>query len=97
MLKIIYAPEAETELIEAASFYAARDLAVRDAFLLAIHEHVVVIQSTPLRYVSVGRGMRRCVVRKFPFIIFFKEQADHIRILAVSHTSRHPAYWRRRI
>lgn len=97
MLKVIYQPDAEAELIEAASFHASRDLAVRDAFLATIHEHVCAMASSPLRFPFAGGQIRRCVVHKYPFVIFFKNHPDHIRILAIAHTSRHPAYWRRRI
>ncbi len=97
MLKVIYQPDAEAELLEAVPFYGSRDEKVEDPFLTAINRHIREIASAPRRFPKVGRGIRRCVVRKYPFIIFFKDHPDHIRILAIAHTSRHPNYWRRRI
>ena len=97
MLKVIYQPDAEAELLEAVPFYGSREEGVEDPFLAAINRHVREIASAPQRFPKVGRDIRRCVVRKYPFIIFFKDHPDHVRILAIAHTSRHPDYWRARI
>jgi toxin ParE1/3/4 len=97
MLRVIYQPDAEAELLEAIPFYGSRDESGEDPFLATINQHVVEISSAPRRFPKVGRDVRRCVVRKYPFIIFFKDHPDHIRILAVAHTSRHSDYWMRRV
>lgn len=96
MRKIIYQPEAEAELLEAVPYYGSTDPNGEDRFLAAVDQHVREIASSPQRFPMVGRAIRRCVVRKYPFIIFFKEHPDHIRILSVAHTSRHPDYWKKR-
>ena len=96
MLKVIYQPEAEAELLEAVPFYGSREEGVEDPFLAAINDHVREIASSPQHFPKVGRDIRRCVVRKYPFILFFKDHPDHVRILAFKHHSRHPAYWRHR-
>jgi toxin ParE1/3/4 len=96
MLKVIYQPDAEAELLEAVPFYGSREEGVEDPFLAAINHHIREIASEPQRFPKVGRDIRRCVVRKYPFIIFFKDHPDHVRILAIAHTSRRPDYWRRR-
>ena len=97
MLRVIYQPDAEAELLEAVLFYGSREEGVEDPFLATINFHVREIASAPQRFPRVGRDIRRCVVRKYPFIIFFKDHPDHVRILAIAHTSRRPYYWRRRI
>ena len=95
MLKVIYQPEAEAELLEAIPFYSPEGDS--DPFLAMINHHIGEIASAPERFPKVGRSIRRSVVRKYPFIIFFKDYPDHVRILAIAHTSRRPEYWRRRI
>jgi toxin ParE1/3/4 len=45
-----------------------------------------------------NRPYRKAVmVRRFPFIIFFEEREDAIRVLAVAHGKRRPGYWLRRM
>jgi toxin ParE1/3/4 len=40
---------------------------------------------------------RQYVVTRFPYVIFYIEYPEFIRILAVAHTSRRPGYWKKRI
>ncbi len=41
---------------------------------------------------------RRFLLRKFPFILIYRERdSGDIQILAAAHTSRKPGYWKRRI
>jgi toxin ParE1/3/4 len=96
MLKVVYRPEAEAEILEAVHFYKSRVDNLGDRFLAAINDHVHDIASAPERFTRIGREVRQCVVRKYPFIIFFSAYQDHVRILAVAHTSRNPHYWKRR-
>jgi hypothetical protein len=37
------------------------------------------------------------VLRRFPFVIIFREAAVRIEILAIAHGRRRPGYWRDRL
>jgi len=39
---------------------------------------------------------RRLLMSRFPYSIIYIIADDEIRIFAVAHHSRHPAYWRKR-
>lgn len=95
MLKVIYRPEAEAEVLAAVRFYRSRVDNLGDRFLGVVHEHILAIASAPERFPKAG-NFRHCVVREFPFVIFFSVHQDCVRILAVAHTSRDPEYWKRR-
>jgi plasmid stabilization system protein ParE len=41
-------------------------------------------------------GMRRFVLKRYPFALVYRETTVEIRVLAVAHTRRKPGYWRRR-
>ena len=45
----------------------------------------------------VDTGIRRCLMRRFPYGIYCRVEADEIRILVVKHHSRHPDYWKERV
>lgn len=52
------------------------------------------IQENPQRGTRFHRTRYRSVlVHRFPYVIFYEELDDHIRILAVAHASRRPGYW----
>lgn len=43
------------------------------------------------------RPFRKAVMtHRFPFVIFFEERQDHVRVLAIAHGKRRPGYWLRR-
>ena len=41
-------------------------------------------------------GIRRYVMKRYPFVIVYRELATEIRVLAVAATRRRPGYWRGR-
>ena len=43
------------------------------------------------------RGVRRKVLRRFPYNLYYVIASDMIRILAVGHQSRRPRYWTDRL
>lgn len=42
------------------------------------------------------RGVRRYAMKRYPFVIVYRELVDEIRVLAVAATKRRPGYWRGR-
>jgi toxin ParE1/3/4 len=52
---------------------------------------------TPKLHAVVLGEVRKAVVRRFPYCIYYREEEAGVRVLAVFHTSRDPAEWERRI
>lgn len=44
-----------------------------------------------------GREIRRFVMPRFPFAVFYYVVDDVVRIVAVAHARRKPGYWRSRL
>jgi toxin ParE1/3/4 len=42
------------------------------------------------------KNIRRCPVRGFPYWVLYSQEVDHLLIVAISHSSRCPGYWRDR-
>ncbi|MSS76216.1 MAG: hypothetical protein EXR90_04935 [Methyloglobulus sp.] len=51
----------------------------------------------PELYRKIHGDVRRILIDRFPFGIFFIENEQHIVILAVLHARRSPAVWKDRI
>ncbi|MEI6506512.1 MAG: type II toxin-antitoxin system RelE/ParE family toxin, partial [Planctomycetota bacterium] len=68
-------------------------------FLTAVREAVRLITQNPGAWQAseYGRNVRRFVMDRFPFTIVYTELADEILIIAISHASREPGYWRTRL
>jgi plasmid stabilization system protein ParE len=50
----------------------------------------------PLKYQELRSGIRRALLRRFPYAIYFAIEGDVVVVLAVLHASRDPAEWQRR-
>jgi hypothetical protein len=55
------------------------------------------IRKNPEMYPRIEPNIRKYVVQKFPFTIFYEIFPHEILILAVGHQKRKPHYWKKRI
>lgn len=51
----------------------------------------------PLQYEVRYRSVRRAVMRRFPYAIFYLFEGESIVVLAVEHQARDPEHWRQRL
>jgi len=93
-MRLIYHPEAEAELIDAAEFYEAKLHGLGSDFLDAVDAAVANVSTDPLRHPTCGQEVRRYLMPRFPYALYYRTTAQEIRILAVKHHSRHPDYWK---
>ena len=95
-MRVVQHPEATTELTEAGRFYEQKVRSLGAQFLDAVDEAVAVIAAAPNRWPVVEDDVRRYLMPRFPYAIYYRALPDEIRILAFKHHSRHPDYWRHR-
>jgi plasmid stabilization system protein ParE len=55
------------------------------------------ISEHPEQFPFFEFGTRRAVLRRFPFVIVFRDTAERVEIIAVAHGRRRPGYWQDRI
>jgi toxin ParE1/3/4 len=94
---VVLHSEARAELDDAVAFYEERREGLGVEFLTVIEKAFERIQENP-KQGSIYRdsGHRKLVVRKFPYVLFFRELSDRIRITAIAHAKRRPGYWKGR-
>lgn len=96
-MRLIYHPDAEAELLEALRSYEAKDRGLGDRFLHEFDAAITSIQASPDRWRVVEHDVRRFLMRRFPYGIYYRAEGDELRILVVKHHSRHPDYWKYRL
>jgi len=94
---IRFTPDADTELAEARQWYAHQRADLDLEFMHSIDDALSRIVANPDLYPIVYRNLRRAVVRRFPFAIFYEVAADEIQIVAVFHSRRDPKRWKSRV
>jgi plasmid stabilization system protein ParE len=96
MKPIIFLPEAEEEMLEAARFYETQTSGLGADFLLEIRRATEGISKNP----GAGRILRgkvhRRLVRRFPYGLLYRVDPNEIVVMAVMHLRRRPGYWRGR-
>jgi plasmid stabilization system protein ParE len=89
-------PEAESEFRVAIAWYERQRKGLGSEFALCIDEAMERIHRNPEGYPQVYKAIRRVVVRRFPFAVFYEVMSSEIRVLAILHSRRNPSYWQSR-
>lgn len=98
MTRLIVRPSAEADIQEASDWYDGRAPSLGARFLDELGSTLARLREAPLHFPSVGRGVRRALLGKFPYAVYFLAgDADRRIVIAVLHQQRHPATWRRRL
>ena len=95
--QLIIRPEAENEMAEAFDWYEIRSSGLGFDFLLCVEASFNSIARMPNKFPQVHLDVRRALVRRFPYELFFVENDEQIVILAVFHAKRNPKQWVERI
>jgi plasmid stabilization system protein ParE len=94
---LILRPEAEADLREAKDWYESQREGLADEFRVCIEEAMDRILRMPELQVEIYKGVRRRLVRRFPYAIFYKTEDTRIVVIAVMHAHRKPGRWRARV
>ena len=89
-------PAAEAELREAFHWYFERSPIAADAFRIAALEAIDQLAANALMWPADEDGVRRHILRHFPYTVFYEIQASSVTVLAVAHQRRKPGYWHTR-
>jgi plasmid stabilization system protein ParE len=87
---LIIRPEAERDLAEAYEWYESQLDGLGSDFLLRIDATLSSIQRTPDLYPAVYGKIRRALIRRFPYGIFYLVERNRIVVLGVLHARRDP-------
>ena len=93
---IIVTPAAEQDIAAAISWYGSIHPALSLDFRLALEATFRRITHYPDSCEHTLRGMRRALLDRFPYGVFYRHYEQAIQIIAVLHTSRDPHLWQSR-
>jgi plasmid stabilization system protein ParE len=93
---IRFSPHAEAELTEAREWYSNQRADLDLEFMQSIDEALLRVVANPQIFPIVYQSLRRVVIRRFPFAIFYEVIADEIQVIAVFHSRRDPEMWKSR-
>lgn len=94
---LIVRPEAEQDLAEAFEWYENQVQGLGVDFLYAVDSVFETIASNPHLYRKIYRELRRALMRRFPYGVFYLDSETTVTVIAVFHGRRDPRRWRERI
>ena len=94
--RLVAEPRADLDVAAAYHWYETERTGLGLEFLGHLSKTYDRIGADPLRYRELEFGIRRALLPRFPYAVYFAVEPDVVVILAVLHVSRDPAEWQRR-
>lgn len=94
---LLVRPEAEQDLSEAFHWYERQRTGLGHDFLLQVDAGFRFVERTPLVFSEIYRGIRRHIIKRFPYKIFYIVKESTVVVLAVVYGGRDPQWIRRRL
>ncbi|HEV8721197.1 MAG TPA: type II toxin-antitoxin system RelE/ParE family toxin [Candidatus Binatia bacterium] len=95
--RLVSEPQADLDIEAAFQWYEKEQSGLGLEFLDELRAAYNRIVEGPFKYPHLRSGVRRALVRRFPYVVYFALEPTVIVVLAVLHASRDPAEWQRRI
>ncbi len=95
--RLIVRPEAEEDLLEGFVWYENQRKGLGYDFLLQVEGGFRFIEKNPLIHPEIYRRVRRHLIKRFPYKIFYRINDSKLIILAVIYGGRDPEWMKKRI
>ena len=88
--------EAELDVIDAVAWYEDQRSGLGGEFLIELDAGMQRIVHTPLQFPVVRDSVRRALLHRFPYSVYFLVSDDMVDVVAVLHQHRNPRTWEER-
>lgn len=93
-LPLAFHPEVRDE---AYVWYEVQREGLGEEFLASVRNALDGIGDAPELGPAVYRNVRVRLVHRFPYGVYYRVEADRIRVIAIQHGRRHPRRWKSRL
>jgi plasmid stabilization system protein ParE len=83
---------AELDIAEAQVWYEAQQTGLGAEFRSEVSRVIDRLAATPLIYQAVHRDVRRAMVPRFPYLIWYRVTAETVIVLASTYAGRDPQH-----
>ena len=94
--RVVWHPAAAEEFIGAVEWYEQQRPGLGGEFAAACHSALALIGAQPHAFRLVHAEVRRVMLRRFPYAIFYRSREAELLVIAVMHERRDPRRWRER-
>ena len=93
--RLLLEPEAEAEFLKAGRWYTERNPAIA-AFRVSVERTLEAVERAPEQFPLALRDIRKALVRRFPYVVYYVVLSDVISVIAIIHGRRDPGIWQAR-
>ena len=93
---VVVRVEANADLVEAFQYYEDQAEELGGEFLTAVESCLSSLEQFPTRNVLLYKQVRRALLRRFPYGVFYQVEGETVTVVACVQTSRNPRHWKRR-
>jgi plasmid stabilization system protein ParE len=94
---LIFHEAALAEYEAALDWYLKRSPSAAANFANEVNFAIASIAAAPQRWPTGNHGVRKFVLVRFPFVVFYREVSAVIQLVAIAHGHRRPGYWKDRL
>ena len=92
-LPVVYRRTVGRDLAGGFGYYEGQSEGLGEKFLAAVDSAFDAIERYPEMFSRVYGEVRRTLVSKFPYTVFFRVESKRVVVLTVLHTARDPKLW----
>ena len=96
-LPVVLRDEAQAEFDEAFDYYEGQRAGLGVDFAARVQHVFDRISAHPRMHAVALADIRKAVVTRFPYCVFYRADATRVEVVAVFHTRRDPAIWQGRV
>ncbi len=92
-LPVVYRRKVGQDLAAGFGYYEEQSKGLGDRFLDAVDSSFDAIERYPEMFARVHGEVRRAIVSRFPYAVFYRVESKRVVVLTVLHTARDPKLW----
>ena len=92
-LPVVFRRKVGRDLAAGFGYYEGRTEGLGERFLAAVGSVLDAIERYPKMFAHVHGEVRRALVSRFPYAVFYRAESKRVVVLAVLHTARDPSIW----
>jgi plasmid stabilization system protein ParE len=86
--------EAVSDVLLARDWYDSQRTGLGDDFVRSLEQVIDLMSQLPEAFPEIAVGLRRALLERFPYAVYYRLNADVVDVIACLHTRRSPSRWR---
>ena len=88
--------EADLDVVDAVAWYERQRSGLGAELLMELDVVMHHVIQAPLQFPEIKDGVRRALLQRFPYSVYFTVADETVDVVAILHHRRHPRVWEQR-